>query len=85
VEGVFTADLADDDRLECRVEAECASAAGAEAVAGILGTAADEVAFWLEEANGFVLAGSVERSGSSVRGVWQLTGFEPKLRRALGG
>jgi len=85
VEGVFTADLADDDRLECRMEAECASAAGAEAVAGILGTAADEVAFWLEEANGFGLAGSVERSGSSVRGVWQLTGFEPKLRRALGG
>ena len=85
VEGVFTADLAADDLLECRVEAACGSSAGAEAVAEALGTAADEVAFWLNEAHGFNLEGSVEQDGLSVRGAWQLTGFEPKLRRALGG
>lgn len=84
-EGSFTADLAGDDELKCVLVLDCGNAAAAGNVEGAAAMAADAVARFLSAAHGFSLEGRVERRGAEVRAEHTLSGFEGRLRRALGG
>lgn len=80
-----SADLAGNDCLKFNVELRCADSPSAEALATVCRTAGQALAAWLQAAHGFQLTGNVEADRTRVRADYQLTGFEPRLKRALGG
>jgi hypothetical protein len=43
------------------------------------------LAAWLQSAQGFQLAGDVKADQARIMADYQLSGFEPRLKRALGG
>ena len=81
----LTADLEGDDNLVFRAEIACSSSDAAENVFMVVQTAAIAVGQYLEDRHGFRLNGDADLRGDNVLATYALSGFESKLRRALGG
>lgn len=75
-------DLVRDDELAASVTVECPNPAGAQPALQLF---SDALAAHLSASEGFYLSGGWAVSGSTVTGDFVLSGFEAKLRRALGG
>ncbi len=85
VDALASADLAGNDRLQFHVELRCADPAAAGALAPVCRTAAHALSAYLHSFQGFILEGNVKADGTRIFADYQLSGFEPRLRRALGG
>ncbi len=81
----ITADLEADDTLVFRGEIACASADAAGDIFVVVETAAEAAGGYLEGRHDFQLNGRADPAGDKVIVEYTLSGFEPKLRRALGG
>jgi hypothetical protein len=81
----ITADLEADDTLVFRAEIFCASADAAGDIFVVVETAAEAAGGYLEGRHDFQLNGRADPAGDTVTAEYTLSGFEPKLRRALGG
>ena len=79
------ADLEQDDRLAFTVELRCNDAQSAQALGGVCRTVAEALSVYLASAERFALEGSVITDGSRVLARHVLSGFEVRLRRAVGG
>lgn len=82
---LVTADLERDDELVFRSEIVCSNAAAAGDVMMTFDTAAIAADQYLQNSLGFSLSGTTTISGNTVSSEHALSGFESKLRRALGG
>jgi len=80
-----TADLEGDDNLVFRAEIACSDADAAGNVFMVVKTAGVAVGQFLEDRHGFRLDGDADLRGDKVLATYALSGFESKLRRALGG
>jgi hypothetical protein len=85
LEASATADLAADDNLEFNVVLQCTDAGSAEALAGVCRTAAQALTLYLKSSSGFDLEGTVATNRAGIIAEYRLSGFEPRLRHALGG
>lgn len=82
----FTADLQEDDRLDLTVEIACRDPQTAAAAAELLWKIIDAADAYLNARFGFRLEGtSYPGEEGTAFGTITLTGFEERLRRALGG
>ena len=81
-----TADLAGPDHLAIHVLVECIDAAGANAALATLDRAENAIGAYLASRYGFGFDGAARlEGGGAVAGVYTFTGFEARLRGALGG
>lgn len=80
-----TADLEGDDNLVFRATIACSDADAAGDVFMVVQTAAVGVGQYLGDRHGFQLDGDADLRGYKVLATYALSGFESKLRRALGG
>ncbi len=81
----LTGDLAGDDRLVFVAEIVCGTAVEATDVRLAVENAAQAIGRYLQSAHGFQLRGSASVFGDTVESEYVLSGFESRLRRALGG
>lgn len=82
---VLTADLEGDDNLVFQIEIRCLESGSSDAVEEVFTQSVRAIREYLESRYGFRLSGFAETEGAFVRGDYALSGFEPLLRRALGG
>ncbi len=81
----LTANLVGADQLRFSVEVQCATATSAGEAAALMDAAAEAIRRYLSSRFGFTLEGAADSSGVQARGDYVLSGFEARLRRALGG
>ncbi|HDP34268.1 MAG TPA: hypothetical protein ENN29_04060 [Candidatus Hydrogenedentes bacterium] len=84
-EARLVGNLAANNRLVFKGEVLCRNAVEAGDVRRLAENAGAAIGEYLRSTHGFHLTGGVEVSGSSAQAEYVLTGFEPQLRRALGG
>ncbi len=82
----FTADLEEDDRVAMNVELVCSDTQTAATAADILRKTADAAGAYLNNRFGFLIQGTSHPTEDAIAaGAYALTGFENRLRQALGG
>ena len=85
LEARATADLAGGDRLAFHVELKCADPGSADALAAVGRAAVQALSGYLQASQGFTLEGAFKTDQAGIVADYQLSGFEPRLRHALGG
>ncbi|MBI1318387.1 MAG: hypothetical protein GC168_05465 [Candidatus Hydrogenedens sp.] len=81
----LTADLAEADRLECTLTVDAANAAASDAIETAARAFVDGVGLWFSEvAQTRVRTHGVEHSGLRLTLQFEASGFEARIRRALG-
>jgi hypothetical protein len=79
-----SADLADADCLAFKVEAQCTDPASADTLSAVCTAAVQALSTYLQSTQGFTLEGSFETDQARIVANYQLRGFEPRLKHALG-
>jgi hypothetical protein len=82
----LSADLEEDDRLAFTLRVQTVREDARDSVQAAATQFAAEVEAWLRDEEGFVFSGETKWTDPyTLTGHYRLTGFEPNLRRALGG
>jgi hypothetical protein len=81
----ITADLEADDTLVFRADITCADGDAADVIGEVVETAGAAAGRYLEGRHDFQVSGRADAVGNKVTAEYTLSGFESKLRRALGG
>jgi hypothetical protein len=82
----LSADLEEDDRLAFTLRVQTVREDARDSVQAAATQFAAEVEAWLRDEEGFSFSGEMAwRDTYTLTGHYRLTGFEPALRRALGG
>ena len=80
-----TGDLSGADRLAFEVRLQCTDPRSAEALGTVCRSAAQALSAYLSASDRFLLEGTIRTDRATVLGEYTLSGFEGRLRRALGG